>query len=149
MRRLAFVLITFLGSSALAADGAATDEPALFMDGTEVALSDFEWLKRPLVVFADSPNDPRFRQQIDLLQDSPDLLETRDVVVLTDTDPAAQSALRTELRPRGFMLVVMGKDGKIYLRKPSPRNLREITRSIDGMPLRQQEIRDRRADPIR
>lgn len=149
MRRLAFVLIAFLGSSALAADGAATSEESLFRDGTELTLEEFEWLKRPVVVFADSPNDPRFRKQIELLEALPDELEARDVVVLMDSDPKAKSALREKLRPRGFMMVLVGKDGIVYLRKPQPWNVRELTRSIDKLPLRQQEVRDRRADPIR
>ncbi|HHC29877.1 MAG TPA: DUF4174 domain-containing protein, partial [Rhodobacterales bacterium] len=57
------------------------------------------------------------------------------------TDPAAKSPIRQELRPRGFALVLIGKDGFKYLRKPLPWDVREITRSIDKMPLRQDEIR--------
>ena len=149
MRRLAFVLITFLGTAALATDGAVTDTDGLFIDGTDRTLEEFQWVNRPVVVFGDSPNDPRFRQQIDLLKADPAALETRDVVVLMDSDPGAKSALRKKLRPRGFMMVLIGKDGIVYLRKPQPWDVREITRSIDKMPLRQQEERDRRADPIR
>ncbi|SLN39684.1 DUF4174 domain-containing protein [Pseudooctadecabacter jejudonensis] len=113
----------------------------------DVTLSDLEWIARPVVVFADSPNDPRFRQQMDLLAQRPGDLAERDVIILTDTDPDARSALRTELRPRGFMLVIMGKDGQVELRKPAPWDVREISRSIDKMPLRQQEIEDRRGQP--
>jgi hypothetical protein len=45
------------------------------------------------------------------------------------------------------MLVLIGKDGQIELRKPAPWDVREITRSIDKMPLREQEVEDRRAIP--
>lgn len=149
MRCLVFVLIAFLGTSALAAETAdATDDP-LFVDGTTVTLDAYLWVKRPIVVFADNPADPRFQQQIALLKKGADQLEVRDVVVLADSDPAANSALRETLRPRGFMMVLVGKDGTVYLRKPSPWNVREITRSIDKLPLRQQEERDRRPAPIR
>lgn len=120
------------------------DRTAVF-DATELDIDDLIWLARPVVVFADSPNDPRFRQQMDLLTSRPDELAERDVILLTDTDPDARSDLRTRLRPRGFMLVLIGKDGQIELRKPAPWNVREITRSIDKMPLRQQEVEDRRA----
>tara|TARA_R110002096_G_scaffold222842_1_gene411718 strand:+ start:557 stop:760 length:204 start_codon:yes stop_codon:yes gene_type:complete len=65
--------------------------------------------------------------------------------VITDTNPDTPSALRTALRPRGFMLAIIAKDGRTALRKPAPWDVREITRSIDKMPLRQQEIRDRRS----
>ncbi|SHK00883.1 protein of unknown function [Shimia gijangensis] len=149
MRRLAFVLIAFLGTTAVAAETAETVDDPLFVDGTSATLDEYLWVKRPIVVFADNPNDPRFQQQVALLEKGPDQLETRDVVVLLDSDPSADSTLREALRPRGFMMVLIGKDGTVYLRKPSPWNVREITRSIDKLPLRQQEERDRRADPIR
>ncbi|MDV4143742.1 MULTISPECIES: DUF4174 domain-containing protein [Shimia] len=150
MRRLALVLIAFLTGPALAAEEAGEPEAdPLFVDGTEIEIDAFHWLKRTVVVFADSPNDPRYIQQIDLLEERPEALRERDVIVLTDTDPKSESALRERLRPRGFMMVLIGKDGTIYLRKPFPWDVREISRSIDKMPLRQQEIKDRRADPIR
>ena len=76
-----------------------------------------------------------------------DALEDRDVGVITDTDPAADSPIRHELRARGFMFVLIAKDGTILLRKPAPWDVREISRSIDKQPLRKQEVRDRRALP--
>ena len=94
------------------------------------------------MVFADSEDDPAFQAQMELLREQTDDLRARDVIVLTDTDPAARGALRLKMRPRGFMLVLVGKDGEIKLRKPRPWDVREITRSIDKMPIRQREIRD-------
>lgn len=132
---------------AQSADGAETALPErLILPGDVADLNDFVWTNRPLVVFADSPNDPRFVQQMAFIREGLDELAERDVVVLTDTDPAADSALRERLHPRGFMLVLIGKDGTIYLRKPLPRDVREISRVIDKMPMRQQEIEDRRGD---
>ncbi len=111
-------------------------------------LEQFKWVARPVVVFADSPNDPSFIEQMDLLEARRSDLAERDIVVLVDTDPAAQSALRTKLRPRGFMLVLIGKDGQIKLRKPSPWHVRELTRVVDKMPMRQQELREQRPERI-
>jgi len=62
-------------------------------------------------------------------------------VIITDTDPSARSAIRTALRPRGFALVVMQKDGTVGVRRPSPRDVREIMRTIDNFSLRQEEMR--------
>jgi hypothetical protein len=112
------------------------------LDASEVVLSDFKWTHRVLVVFADSPLDPSFRQQMDLLADRSEVLLERDVVVLTDTNPDTLSAVRKTLRPRGFALVVVDKDNAVMFRKPDPWDLREITRAIDKTPLRQQEIKD-------
>ncbi len=42
-------------------------------------------------------------------------------------------------------MVIVDKDSRVLLRKPSPWDVREITRAIDKTPLRQQELRDARA----
>jgi hypothetical protein len=117
----------------------------IVLEARDLSISDFHWLARPVVVFADSPADPRYREQMQLLAARMDDLAERDVVVIVDTDPDGQSELRRQLRPRGFMLVLIGKDGGVRLRKPFPWDVREISRSIDKMPMRQQEIRDRRS----
>ena len=130
-------------------DEAGAEAETIILPAAEHEIGEYLWLKRPLVVFADSPADPRYEQQMQLITDRLDDLRERDVVVLTDTDTSTLSPLREKLRPRGFMLVLIGKDGTVYLRKPFPWSVREISRSIDKMPLRQQEIRDRRDAPIR
>lgn len=110
-------------------------------DAIDANLSDFLWVSRPIIVFADTPADPRFREQMALLAERPDPLLERDVVIITDTDPSARSAIRTELRPRGFAIVVMQKDGTVGFRRPSPRDVREIIRGIDNFSFRQEELR--------
>jgi len=107
----------------------------------KINLQDLILIKRVVLVFADNPQDPNFIRQIKLLNERPGTLINRDVVVLIDTDPFKKSDIRKQLRPRGFMLVLIGKDGTIALRKSSPWNVREISRSIDKMPLRKQEIK--------
>ena len=135
-----------LAGPALATDGTEPVPDEVFLSQTDTDLSEFVWEKRPIVVFADSPSDPRFVQQMENLSDRPDDLAERDVVVLTDTDPAARSALREKFRPRGFMIVLVSKEGTVFLRKPFAWDLREINRAIDKLPLRQREIRERRND---
>ncbi|MCP5088793.1 MAG: DUF4174 domain-containing protein [Rhodobacteraceae bacterium] len=103
-------------------------------------LDEYLWKNRPIVVFSDTPQDPRFIRQMNLLTADESELTIRDIIVLTDTDPSAQSDLRLKLRPRGFMLVLVGKDGKVKLRKPNPWSIREISRAIDKWPLRRDEI---------
>ena len=119
-----------------------TSQETLF-DAAEIDINDFQWRARPVVVFADSPFNPAFAEQIDLLQAEIVELVDRDVVIITDTEPDPPSALRTKLRPRGFMLVLIGKDGEVKLRKPFPWDVRELSRVIDKMPMRQREIRSR------
>lgn len=107
----------------------------------DVTLEQFLWIARPVVVFADSPADPRFVEQMQMLAARPEPLRARDVVIIVDTDPSEKTALRTALRPRGFSLVIVQKDGRVGLRRPSPRDVREITRGIDNFAIRQEEIR--------
>lgn len=144
---VSFSMVT-AGFAAAQEGSAAADStpPSIIQSGDAADLSEFLWKNRPLVVLADTPDDPRYVQQMTLIEDRSDELAERDVVVLTDTDPAARGPLRQKLRPRGFMLVLVGKDGTIYLRKPFPWDVREITRVIDKLPLRQQEIRDGLSD---
>ena len=140
--------IAVLLASGLAAAASAAAEPATPelppIPAAEVVLSDFLWLKRPIVVFADSANDPAFQTQLRNLAEDPGELIKRDVVILTDTDPANPSDARQRLRPRGFSMVLLDKDGAVKQRKPLPWSVREIVHAIDKFPLRQQEIRDRR-----
>ncbi len=110
-------------------------------ENRSLALEDYQWKNRLLVVMADTGNDPRYTEQLDLLKERADQLVERDVIVLQDTDPSAESRLRSTLRPRGFAIVLVGKDGQIRLRKPFPWSVREIGRAIDKSPLRQQELR--------
>ena len=114
----------------------------MIQSAENVTLEDFLWIKRPVVVFADSPADPRYVQQMQFLMSELNALDVRDVVIITDTDPSARSSFRQALRPRGFMLAIIDKDGGVKQRKPLPWSVREITRAIDKMPTRQQEIKD-------
>ncbi|MBO9449321.1 DUF4174 domain-containing protein [Tropicibacter sp. R16_0] len=143
-RTLALVLSVLFPISSLAADATQPGELAFVQPVGDSDLSEFLWTNRPIVVFADTDADPRFQQQIDILMKGEAEMLDRDVVVLTDTDPAARSTLRTKLRPRGFQLVLIGKDGGVKLRKPFPWSVRELSRSIDKMPMREREIRERR-----
>lgn len=141
---LPIVIAALIANQGLAQEASETPDLGVFSQANESDLNQFVWKKRPIVVFADSDADPRFAEQIELLMALPHELEERDVVVLTDTDPNAKSPLRLKLRPRGFMLAIIGLDGKIKLRKPFPWDVREISRSIDKMPLRKRELREKK-----
>ncbi|MDF0596668.1 DUF4174 domain-containing protein [Psychromarinibacter halotolerans] len=120
------------------------EEVPLFFEASEVTLDEFVWTKRVVVVFADTPADPRYIEQLELLSARPEALIARDVIVITDSDPSAETDVRRALRPRGFQLTLIEKDGRVNLRKPLPWDVREVTRAIDKWPLRQEEIREGR-----
>jgi hypothetical protein len=122
---------------------AAQAEAMKPLAASEFALPDLLYTSRALVVFAPAAEDPRFIRQMELLAIDNGDLAARDVVLIVDTDPAAKSAIRTQLRPSGFSLVILDKDGRTALRKPQPWSLREITRAIDKFPSRRGEMLER------
>jgi hypothetical protein len=141
MKPLHILFASLLPLAAQAAD----PPPALApVAAIEISFEAQLYVARPVVVFADSPADPNFQRQMDLLARDPAALAERDVVVVTDTDPAARSEWRLKLRPRGFGIVILDKDLKPVIRKPLPWDVREISRVIDKLPMRQQEVRERR-----
>jgi hypothetical protein len=144
--RLVVILIASLAMQPAAAQEsipvvATEDESA-----TEVqpSLDELQWVARPLVVFADTPEDPRFIQQMRMLEAEPEPLVERNVVILPDADPDANGPLRERLRPRGFGLVLIDVDGRVAQRRPVPTSVREIVNLIDRMPSRRDETGSRR-----
>ncbi|MGI3183454.1 DUF4174 domain-containing protein [Nioella aestuarii] len=122
----------------------AEDAPPVLqiIDAVEsgITLEELTWVSRPIVIFAETDRDPRFQDQIDLLLERPGPLLERDVVIVIDSDPAAESPIRQALRPRGFSLVIIQRDGRVALRKPNPWDVREIMRAIDNLPMRIEEM---------
>jgi len=142
---ISLTMAGFLPFAAMAQAAEAGPQDLTPLQAIDVNLNDFLWKKRPVVVFADNENDPRYRDQVQFLQEQQQEMIKRDVVVVVDANPEDNSDLREKLRPRGFMMVLIDKDGGVVLRKPFPWNVRELSRAIDSLPLRQLEIRDRRA----
>ncbi|MEM8870455.1 MAG: DUF4174 domain-containing protein [Pseudomonadota bacterium] len=123
----------------------STAVPAVATDVTLPDLAELKWVSRPIVIFADSAADPRLAQQLAQFEANQADLDERDVVVLVDTDPGTLSELRRKFRPRDFNILVIGKDGEVKYRKPNPITVREVSRLIDRMPMRQQEMEAMRA----
>ena len=136
LNRRHFLFLAGLAPVAAMAEGT---DPLLPVAAADVAEADLLFLRRPVIVFADTPNDPAFVRQMELLARYSAELAARDVILITDTDPAARSALRQRLRPRGFALVLMDKDWGSTIRKPLPWDGREVVNAIDKMPLTRAE----------
>jgi hypothetical protein len=145
LARRPFLALVALALQASLSSPARADEAAAFapVPASEVVEADLIYLRRPVVVFADRPNDPAFIRQMELLTRYYDQLAVRDVILVTDTDPSSPSDLRQKLRPRGFSLVLMDKDWKPMIRKPLPWDGREIVNSIDKMPIARSEALER------
>ena len=120
---------------------ARAETPFVPVPAEAADLAALKWQKRPVVVFADTPADPAFAKQMADLADVWPALDARDVEIITDTNPDARTDVRRTLRPVGFAVVLLDKDGTVVLRRPSPWAGREIISVIDRMPLRREEQR--------
>jgi hypothetical protein len=125
--RVCFIFIFFFASIANAAEDSL--EITYVEPNTEIL--DLIWEKRPVLVFSNSHLDPNLKQQIKMFASDPNALLSRDVRVFVDNTPEPNSKLRKRFRPKGFLIILIGKDGQIKLRKNTPWSAREITRVID------------------
>ncbi len=133
------VLSAFLPIAAAAQEAPAVPD-FVPLDAAEATVAELLWLKRPIVVFADSPADPAFATQMRMLAENPAALEGTRRGRDYRHRPRRPQRMRLKLRPRGFSLVLLDKDLEPELRKPLPWDVREITRAIDKFPLRRQEV---------
>ena len=122
-----FVCIFFFASSAYATDNSLS----ITYVEPETEIRNLIWEKRPVLVFSNSHLDPNLKQQIKMFGSDPSALVSRDVQVFVDDTPEPKSNLRKRFRPKGFLIILIGKDGQIKLRKNTPWSAREITRVID------------------
>lgn len=136
MKKIFYIIIIFY----LTVSSANASENLFITIKKNTSFKELIWKKRPVVVFADSTEDVNFKLQIKMLKKNINALQERDIIIFTDTNPEISSKLRNKLRPRGFTLIIIGKDGEVKLRKPFPWKIREITRVIDKMPIRMQEM---------
>jgi hypothetical protein len=147
MRRSAALLITALVSMTAAAQQTTLE-----------ALHD---RSRPLLIFT-SDGDPRLSQQLSELEShSPELRDREMQVVVVGTGtgetshptqvPLATFAAteqeharhRFHVKAGEFVVVLVGKDGGEKLRSSSPISWQRLSSTIDSMPMRKDEIRQR------
>lgn len=135
--RLLFVALALLSSFTTQA---AEDGLFRLLAPETANLAPYQWHNRPLVIFAPSDKDPHYVQQIAMLQKAQADLAERDIIVLSDTSPAANGHLRAQLKPKGFEVVLVGKDGGMKLREQRPISTEALLSTIDRMPMRKANL---------
>ena len=109
-------------------------------------LDAYRWRSRVLVLSAPDPDDPDLRAQRAALGPMRGGAAERDLVVLEAVGDGAEArALRAHLSlPAGeFRAVLVGKDGGAKLTEAAPIPPEKLFATIDAMPMRRGEIRDR------
>ena len=127
LKLLRFAFILFFASSAYVT---ANSLDITYVE-PDTEIRNLIWEKRIVLVFSNSHLDPKLKQQIEMFTSDPNALLSRDVQVFVDHTLEPSSNLRKRFRPKGFLIILIGKDGQIKLRKNTPWSAREITRVID------------------
>jgi len=125
-----------------------------------VTLRELRDTSRPLLIFAPSPTDPQLQIQLRWLRENAADMAERDVVVIavpyqspsptraTLTDAGATAARRRfHIAPTDFTVILIGKDGGEKLRSHQPIPMETLRSTIDAMPMRQDEMRQKAARP--
>ncbi len=134
------------GTARADADGRAADA---------VSMGKYRWKNRVLLVFAGSDTDALYQRQLRLLDGNAADMDERDMVIGAFTDetggvlgsialsPKGVAALRAEfdLAPGKFAALLIGKDGGVKLQRAEPVRADALFTLIDGMPMRQAEVR--------
>ena len=112
-------------------------------------LSRYRDKNRLLLVFAPSQADPRWRRQDALLTKSRAQFADRELLRFDFFErggwrgAGADLRARYHIRPGGFRVLLIGKDGHVAFGGPGPVPLGELTDRIDRMPMRRDEMRRR------
>jgi hypothetical protein len=114
-------------------------------------LAPLRWHKRVLVVFAAGPGDGRLAEQDRLLAGERSGLADRDLQVVrvagdrvTGADASATALRRAlDVRAGTFAVRLVGKDGHVADRADRPVAPAELFATVDAMPMRRDEARQR------
>lgn len=147
-------LIPFLACTLLGAGAAAGQQTGL------TTLAQQRGQTRPLLIFAARPGDPQMGIQLRILDEHAAEAHDRDIVgialpynspgpsalQLSATDAEA-ARRRFHVAPGDFTVLLLGKDGGAKLRSSKPISIRKLEDTIDAMPMRKDEMRDKRSQP--
>jgi hypothetical protein len=123
-------------------------------------LDELRWKNRVLIAFSPEESHLSYRRQLQEWQRSEDAMRERQIVFipLVAGEPAEvlgrtiSPDLQRDLRRRfgasaaGFTVILLGLDGGVKLRRTTPVEAIELIRLVDSMPMRQQEMRQRKRD---
>ena len=141
-----FYFIVFTCTSILLAMEPLQAQP----DGSlKEKLYQYTWKKRVLLIVAPSSTDEQLLKQKDILHKQVSGIEDRDMEVIylplntisaTDKEHLAQ---QFDIRQSGFYAILIGKDGGEKLRSQTPMETDQLFGTIDAMPMRKQEMKNK------
>ncbi|ACV68228.1 DUF4174 domain-containing protein [Desulfohalobium retbaense] len=126
--------------------------------GLSLDLEEYRWKNRLLIIFAPSKTDQTYLKLQHALDRAEDALQGRDMLVFhlfasgsgwVGDIPVHAEAVRSfyrrfDVQDQDLNLILIGKDGGEKVRQVGSFDLQDIFDRIDAMPMRQQEMRERR-----
>lgn len=121
-------------------------------------LSSQKWQNRVLLLFAPDVDNHSYQQQMQILQEQKNGFTDRDLVLiqvlatdksyangqLIDESSAAKLRDRFGVDKKNFRVILVGKDGGVKRSETTPVQATAIFELIDAMPMRQQEMQERK-----
>ncbi|QLE53677.1 DUF4174 domain-containing protein (plasmid) [Nostoc sp. C057] len=121
-------------------------------------LSSQKWQNRVLLVFAPSVDNHSYQQQMQLFNQHQNGFTDRDLVLvqvlatdksyangqLIDESSAVKLRNRFGVDKENFQVILVGKDGGVKRSDTKPVQAAAIFEQIDAMPMRQQEMQERK-----
>jgi hypothetical protein len=125
---------------------------------TKFSMEQYAWENRPLLIFAPSPDDSRYRKQKRKVDQATEEFRDRDMVLIRvfssgDSSRAGDQPLSAsdaqqlrqtyDVHPDSFSVLLVGKDTGVKRRSTRPVDIQDIFDQIDRMPMRQREMERR------
>ena len=121
-------------------------------------LTQFQWKNRMLFILAQDGNHPLFKDLQSQVVAQKAEVDDRDLIVFevpaqgparmndSTLDRKEADSIRNHFAITGdeFSLILVGKDGGIKLKRMDQVDLREVFKLIDSMPMRQNEMRQKK-----
>ncbi|MBW4602929.1 MAG: DUF4174 domain-containing protein [Calothrix sp. FI2-JRJ7] len=125
---------------------------------SQFKLSSHKWKNRILLVFAPSDKNINYQQQVQLFKQQQQGLNERDLLLVTvldkgtsysnqqpiDIASAAKLRQKFNINDNDFRVILVGKDGGAKRQDSEVVLAETIFREIDAMPMRQQEMQQKR-----
>jgi len=149
-RTILAILLLFLGQAAV--------HDAFSQGRSPVDLNVYRWKNRLLMVFSPSQEDPNYQLLVKEMQDQRNGLIDRELLVFEIFEKGESRFGNTVLKKEAvdflrrkfsagqgsFLVILIGKDGEEKMRRQNQKvSLAEIFAVIDGMPMRQREMKER------
>ncbi len=133
----------------------------LVYDGRDILamdLSQFQWKHRLLFLFAPDASHPYFVLMQNEIAEQTDAVKERDLLIFEILEQGAsrldsapldrQSAVSIRdqfaISPQAYSAILVGKDGGVKLKRDKYVSLASVFGLIDSMPMRQNEMRQRK-----